>query len=162
MPATTIESRRVVRTYRQTIDASPETVFPLLCPVREVEWLDGWEFKMLYSASGFIEEGAVFTTSFDEPETVWLVTRHDSSAGMVEFARVTPQSRTCLLKLAVTPDGDHRTHVDVSYAYTSLGHAGDGFLESWTKEAFLDDVKFWEKSMNHFLKTGERLSRDSN
>lgn len=161
MPATPIKCNRVVRTYRQTIDASPEIVFPLLCPVREVEWLDGWAFTMLYSASGLIEEGAVFTTSFDEPDTVWLVTRHDESAGVVEFARLTPQSRTCLLKLTVMPCGEGRTHVDVSYAYTSIGHSGEAFLEAWTNEAFLDDMRSWERSMNHFLKTGAKLARSS-
>ena len=32
---------RITRKYRQTINAAPHVVFPLLCPVREAEWLDG-------------------------------------------------------------------------------------------------------------------------
>lgn len=51
------------KSYRQTIDAPPETVFPLLCPVREAEWLDGWEYEMIYSMSGLIEKGAAFSTA---------------------------------------------------------------------------------------------------
>ena len=62
MRGTGFEARRMVRSYRQTIDASPEIVFPLLCPVREAEWLDGWEFTMIYSVSGSMEKGAVFST----------------------------------------------------------------------------------------------------
>ena len=42
-------ARRIIHTYRQTIDATPEKVFPLLCPVREAEWLDGWQYAMIYS-----------------------------------------------------------------------------------------------------------------
>jgi len=154
------ESRRVVRAYRQTIEAPPDVVFPLLCPVREVEWLDGWAFTMVYSASGLAEEGAVFTTSSaGEEDTVWIVTRHDRPAGLVEFTRFTPGSRTCVLRIAVSQYDDARSHVDVSYAYTSIAAPGNAFLDEWTEEAFRAAVVFWEKSMNHFLKTGDRLSR---
>lgn len=160
MPETAVQSKRVVRTYRQTIDATPDAVFPLLCPVREAEWLDGWSYTMLYSASGLVEEGAVFTTAAaGEPDTVWVVTRHDPAARVVEFTRFTPGSRTCVLTIAVSPSGAARAHVDVSYAYTSIAPAGDAFLAAWTEDAFLQAVVFWEKSMNHYLRTGTRLAR---
>jgi hypothetical protein len=117
---------------------------------------------MVYSASGLIEEGAVFTTSAEgEPDTVWVVSRHDPAAGRVEFTRVTPGSRTCLLKLAVSPRGHGRTCVEVSYAYTSLSRTGVEFLQAWADETFLEAMIFWERSMNHYLRTGGRLARGS-
>ncbi len=156
------QAKRAVRTYRQTINAKPEVVFPLLCPVREAEWLDGWDYRMIYSGSGLVEDGAVFSTSTaGEEDTVWVVTRHDPAARCVEFARFTPHSRTCLLKIAVSALGDDRSHVDISYTYTSIGTAGSRFIESWSEQEFLDAVTFWEASMNHFLETGGRLSRNS-
>lgn len=158
----TFQAKRAVRTYRQTINARSEVVFPLLCPVREAEWLDGWNYTMIYSASGLVEEGAVFSTSNPgEEDTVWIVTRHDRADRCVEFARFTPHSRACLLKIAVLALGDDRSQVDISYNYTSTGPAGSRFIESWSEREFLDAVIFWETSMNHFLKTGERLSRNS-
>jgi hypothetical protein len=36
--------------------------------VREAEWLDGWQYAMIYSDSGRIEEGAVFSTPHDGEE----------------------------------------------------------------------------------------------
>ena len=54
--------KRITREYRQTINATPEKMFPLLCPVREADWLDGWRYNMIYSESGLVEEGAVFST----------------------------------------------------------------------------------------------------
>lgn len=39
-----------------------ERVFPLLCPVREREWLQGWDATMVCSESGVAEPGCVFTT----------------------------------------------------------------------------------------------------
>lgn len=153
-----VETQRVVRVYGQTIEARPEVVFPLLCPVREVEWLDGFAFTMVYSASGLVEEGAVFTTAnAGEPDTVWMVSRHDAKARVVEFARFTPGSRTCLLRITVEPCPASRSFVDVSYAYTSLGSPGRKFLDEWTEEAFTQAMQFWERSMNHFLKTGMKL-----
>lgn len=152
--------RRVVRSYQQTIEAPPDVVFPLLCPVREAEWLEGWACSMVFSTSGLAEEGAVFTTmNAGEADTTWIVTRHDRAAGVVEFTRFTPGSRTCVLQVRVTPFDTARSHVTVCYAYTSLTSAGDEFLDGWTEEAFLEAVRFWERSMNHFLATGELLRR---
>lgn len=77
-------------------------VFPLLCPVREAEWLDGWRYTMIYSQSGLVEEGAVFRTPHEgEPDTVWVVTHHDPVHRRVEFTRFTHQSRVCVLKIGV-------------------------------------------------------------
>ena len=153
-------AKRVTKTYCQTIEASPGQVFPLLCPVREAEWLDGWEYTMIYSESGLVEEGAVFTTpSGDEPDTVWVVTRHDPVERIVEFARVTHGSRACLLRAVVRPKEPGRSAVDVSYTYTGLTAAGNAFIDNLTEESFLRAVTFWERSMNHWLATGERLRR---
>ena len=154
------EARRALKRYRQTIDAAPETVFSLLCPVREAEWLDGWEYTMIYSDSGLAERGAVFSTvSPGEEPTVWIVTRHDAAARVVEFTRFTPRAKICVLTIEVGPFGAGRSRVDVSYIYTSVGPEGNRFLDAWSDEAFLDAVTFWERSMNHFLKTGSRLRR---
>lgn len=154
------DARRLVRSYRQAIDATPAVVFPLLCPVRETEWLEGWAYRMNYSACGLVEQGAVFTTSRPgEPDTVWVVSRLDASSHVVEFCRFTPGSRTCLLKIVVSPRGTDGSWVDVSYEYTSIAPAGNDFLETWTDAAFLRDMRFWEASMNHFLETGARLER---
>ena len=155
-----LQARRVVKAYRQTIEGTPEQVFPLLCPVREVEWLDGWAYRMIYSASGLVEPGAVFTTSAPgEADTVWVVSRHEPAQGVVEFCRFTAASRTCLLRIAVSAFDGQRSSVDVRYEYTSLSPTGDTSLDGVTDDAFLGAMRFWEASMNHFLTTGARLAR---
>jgi len=154
------KAKRITRTYCQIINAAPGKVFPLLCPVREVEWLDGWKYRMVYSESGLVEVGAVFSTPYEgEKDTVWIVTKHDSNSFEVEFARFTPESRTCILKIAVTSKDENRSYADVSYTYTGLSPAGNDFIDYLSREAFLEAVTFWEKSMNYFLKTGERLKK---
>jgi hypothetical protein len=153
-------AKRVTRRYRQSIKASPDIVFPLVCPVREAEWLDGWRHSMLFSRSGLVEEGAVFTTPGEhEPPTVWIVTVHDNVRREVEFTRFTPDSRVCVLRIAVTADGEGRSAVDISYCYTSISEAGNAFLDGFTEQAFLEAVTFWERAMNHWLESGKRLTR---
>lgn len=158
MTGSNFVARRITRSYRQTIHGSPDVVFPLLCPVREAEWLEGWHYTMLFSRSGLVEEGAVFTTPGDaEEDTVWVVTAHDPSRRRVEFTRFTPASRVCLLRIAVAPGGTGTSLVDVEYTYTATTPAGNAFLDGFTEESFLRAVTFWERSMNHWLSTGARL-----
>jgi len=151
-------ARRTTRTYRQTINSTPEKVFPLLCPVREAEWLDGWQYAMIYSESGLIEEGAVFTTPHKgEEDTVWIVTKHDPGKREIQFARFTHESRTCVLRIAVTANTEHSSFVDISYIYTATAPAGNDFIDRLTEETFLKAVVTWEKSVNYFLETGKKL-----
>ena len=53
---------RATRTFVQKLVAPPERVFPLLCPVREADWLDGWDPLAVYTDSGIAEPGCVFIT----------------------------------------------------------------------------------------------------
>ena len=50
------KSHRVTHEYTQTNLATPERVFPLLCPVREAEWVPDWQYRLIYSESGVAEK----------------------------------------------------------------------------------------------------------
>ncbi len=161
MDCSEFKSKRITRKYCQTINAAPEKVFPLLCPVREAEWLDDWQYAMIYSESGLIEEGGVFTTPYEgENDTVWVVTKHNPEKLDVEFTRFTPKSRTCVLRIAVRPKDENSSYVDISYKYTGITPEGNNFIDNFTEEKFLEAITFWEKSMNYFLKTGNRLKKE--
>ena len=54
----------IERTDHFDVPATPDRVFPLLCPVREYEWIPGWECDVLHSVSGVAEEDCVFRTRF--------------------------------------------------------------------------------------------------
>jgi len=157
----TTESVRTIRRYTQHIDAPPERVLPLLCPVREAEWLDGWGdiCEILHSESGLVEEGCVFrTTGADGVETIWMTTRLDPAEGIVEFVRVTPGLVATHLRLRVEPAADASSLVHVTYTHTPLGAKGSEFVAvNHSEEEFVRGMLWWEKSMNHWLRTGETL-----
>ena len=150
----------VTRLYTQRIHAPASAIFPLLCPVRESDWLDGWTCDVLHTLSGYAEEGCVFrTTPPGDPETVWLVTRHDSHAAVVEFARVTAGLVATRLSVRVEDRGAN-SNVHVTYHFTPTSEAGARFVaERHSEEAFHRDMEWWERSMNHYLATGVLLRR---
>jgi hypothetical protein len=157
------KAKRVTRSYRQTINAAPSEVFPLLCPVREAEWLDGWDYSLIYSESGFAEEGCVFISRHEgEKDTIWLITRRDDKAREIEFARITPESRVAKLDISVKDAGNDTSDVLITYTFTALCEEGNKFIENLTEKKFSKSMRFWEKSMNHFLETGKKLKAPGN
>lgn len=154
---------RVERSYVQHIQASPESVFPLLCPVREADWLDGWRYKMIHSESGVAEDGCVFSTETAvSPETIWTVTKHDRVAGEIEFVRVTAEILATRLRIRLEPAPGNATSVHIRYTHTPIGPAGVDFIEKHhSPEAFAQSMSWWEKSMNHYLETGKLLRAES-
>jgi hypothetical protein len=158
MSNTDFRAKRVSRSYCQTINANPNIVFPLLCPVREAEWLDEWSYNLIYSESGVAEEGCVFSTAYKgEKDTIWIITEHNKEKKLVEFTRVTPESRASILSISVKTEKKNTSNVYIKYTYTAICEEGNKFIDEFTEDAFLAAVKFWEKSMNYFLRTGKQL-----
>ena len=153
-------AKRITRSYTQTIHADPSRVFNLICPVREAEWLDGWDYTLMYSESGVAEEGCVFTSRQQgEKDTIWMITRRDVQNREIEFIRATPESRIARLTIAVDEKAENRSTVQITYVITALGEEGNTFLEAFTRDNFEAGMKFWEASMNYYLETGQKLRR---
>ncbi|HSP17203.1 MAG TPA: hypothetical protein VLV78_20840 [Thermoanaerobaculia bacterium] len=154
--------KTTTRTYTQRIEASPDHVFPLLCPVREGEWLAGWrdQVEMIHSQSGLAEDGCVFRTRpRGEPETVWMITRHDPVEKIVEFVRFTAGLVVTRLSISVKPAPDRSSSVDIRYTFVPVSPAGADFVSAnFPQDRFQRDMAWWEESMNHWLRTGELLT----
>ena len=76
---------RVSRAYTMTVEADAQTVFPLLCPVREYDWIEEWRCSMVYSESGVAEVGCVFLTELPgRGVETWIVSRYEPSRA-IEF-----------------------------------------------------------------------------
>ncbi len=151
---------RATRTFVQKLVAPPERVFPLLCPVLEADWLDGWDPLAVYTDSGVAEPGCVFITKAAPHPAVWMVTRHEPERGFVEMVKISPEVTACRLsiQLAKAEPGCEAT---ITYSHTSLGPQGDAFVAGFT-EAFYDGfMREWETRMNHYLRTGAALRTTS-
>jgi hypothetical protein len=151
-----IKPIRVARTYMQRLVAGPDVVFPLLCPVREADWIEGWNPPLVISSSGFAERDCVFTTSADPIDAVWYVTRHEPSAGFVEMLKITPSVTACRLTIQLRANGSG-SEADITYSHTSLGPAGDRFVASFTEEFYRQFMQDWESRLNYYLHHGTAL-----
>jgi len=140
-----------------TIDAAPDTVFPLLCPVREGEWLPGWKGKPIFASRGVAEENGVFATEHPgQEETIWFVTRHDVTAREIEFVYFIPRVQVVRLFIRVVPSDRHRARIAVRYIRTGISDDGNAVIRRADAE-FGPMMAEWERTLNHYLKTGHTL-----
>lgn len=145
-------------TYNQLNEGTREQVFPLLCPVREKDWLDGWEYKMIHSKSGLVGRDCVFSTPHNgEFDTIWYITQYDPIEFKVEFIRVTPTESVVRINISLSPTADHKTNANISYQFTGLNKTQNNFLANDLEDQFQENMKWWEKAINHYLKSGEKL-----
>jgi hypothetical protein len=147
---------RAVRTYTQRLVSAPDRVFPLLCPVREAAWIEGWEPSLVVTASGVAEPDCVFITDTGASESVWYVTRHAPETHVVEMIKITPGVTACRLTIRVRPAASG-SEAEVTYAHTSLGPQGDEFVAGFTEAYYGQFMRDWESRLNHYLIHGTPL-----
>ena len=147
---------RVTHTYTQRLAALPAAVFPLLCPVREADWIDGWSPLLVLSHSGLAEPDCVFVTDSRPYDAVWFITRHEPERGFVEMIKVTPDVTASKVTIQVRAAGAG-SEADVTYSHTSLGPQGDLFVASFTAEFYVQFMREWEDRINHYLTHGTAL-----
>jgi hypothetical protein len=141
---------RVRRTFRQSLAAAPASVFPLLCPVRERDWVPGWDPPLVITRSGFAERDAVFTTLDGDRESVWYTIEFDPPR-RIAFVKVTPGVVATRITITLEPDGATRSFADVEYEYTALGTAGRDLVASMTAERYGEFMAEWEDQLNRYL-----------
>jgi hypothetical protein len=151
-----VPPNRVERRCVQRLVAPPAAVMPLLCPVREADWIPGWDPRLVLSSSGVVEPACVFVTAAEPVDAVWVVTRHEPDRGFVEMWKITPTVTACRLtiRLRATPSG---CDAEVTYTHTSLGPAGDAFVAGFTEEHYRAFMQDWEAKLNHYLRHGRAL-----
>jgi len=49
----------------------------------------------------------------------------------------------------------------ITYSHTTIGCAGDEFVATFTADYYQRFMQVWERELNHFLKTGFRLTDDT-
>ena len=148
---------RVSWSYRQHIEAPPETVFPMLCPIREMEWVNDWKPKKVLSESGVAEPGCVFVTPGIPEDALWLMNVHDAENHHLEIIKVIPDVVVGKITVTLATAGNEASTADITYSYTALSDHGNRALEEFTQEHFEGFMKAWEEELNHFLRTGEKL-----
>jgi hypothetical protein len=155
---TTFKPCRVIDHGRQHYPATPEKVFPLLCPVRESEWLEGWHYEMIWSESGVAEENCIFSTDFADVggREIWVIS-HYAPPAAIEFVRFGRQDVVIRLAIQLTDAGDGKTMADWRRVCTGLTPEGNMYLANLGGGAFEEQMRVLERTLSHYLTTGEML-----
>jgi hypothetical protein len=151
---------RVTHTYTQTLDGTPAEVLPLLCPVREAEWVPGWSPQVVLSESGLVEPDCIFVTPDPsapaDTEAIWTVLQQDPAEGTVEMLKVTPGFLVVRLAIALQPHGETGCYATISYRYTALSPAGERYVRERTEGAYGEFMRGWESALNAYLRASRR------
>jgi len=93
-----ISENRIELSFKGTINASPDKIFPLLCPKREEQWIDGWNtdaYQLISTKSGFNEKNCIFQENFlknflfgEEGPTTWITSVYKPEQFILEFLLV--------------------------------------------------------------------------
>jgi len=148
---------RVSHTYTQTINAGIKDIMPLFCPVRELDWCESWNPKVVFSQSGLVEKDCIFITEQGETEVVWIVTDYDINKGHVEMFYHVPEVLITKLEIQLSAINSKQSKAVITYSKTSLSTLGNKLLNAFTKESYDTMMDSWEKAMNHYLRTGTML-----
>lgn len=143
-------AKRIVTTFTGHVSFPPDIVFPLLCPVREYEWLDDWQCEMIYSDSGVAEENCIFKTAH-AGGMFWSVSRYEPPR-RIEFTIFTSNALITRLNISLVPK-DKGTDLTWKRIFTGLSEAGNQSVGTWQTRVDADLTR----KLEHFLKTGEPL-----
>jgi len=143
------------------VKAPAEQVFPLLCPVRESEWIPDWEYRLVFSHSGLAEKDCVFLTrQAGEAPTVWVNSLHDPQGLKVEYIRITPGIRVVRLRIELTPLPAGSTRMAFGFAHTALGEVGNREVDKLNAENGRDFQQLSQRLatlLDRFLNRGPML-----
>jgi hypothetical protein len=148
---TNFVAQRVRRVFVEHVGASPAAVFPLLCPVREREWVDGWAAEVLFSTSGVAEDHCVFTTELPgHGRATWVVSTYDAHARRIGFTIFRPE-RVERLDVAVFDEGARGSRLEWTRTYTALDEHGNATLAEATGSALDQRMAALHESLRGFL-----------
>ncbi len=149
------EGNRVSQTYQMRVDSTAQTVFPLLCPLREYDWIEGWKCKMVFSQSGIAESGCVFLTELPgRGVETWMVSRYEPNHG-IDFCRVAGASRACHLTIDLEDNEDGSTTLLWTYTHTAIDDAGRDFVDAHSAARYQAEMESMKGKLTHYLREGE-------
>ena len=156
------KSMRVARKFVREIEATPEKIFPLLCPVKEFDWIEVWDCDVVFSESGVMENLCVFTTDDFDGVTggVWVVSHYDSANFRIEFVVTFPKTHVEKLEIQLTRLDKGRTEIEWTRIGTSLNEAGSAYVKDYYGEQFNERTAMVLGLLEYYCKTGEMKKMD--
>jgi len=153
------KTKRIIVSHKQLLKSTPDKVFPLLCPVREYDWIESWKCDLIYSDSGFAEKDCIFVTgsSSDEKRT-WVVDEYkkDEHIQFIIFTNI----YVMRYKITLTARDGITTEAVWEQTITALNAAGNNYIENFSEKEYKALIGRLEKMLNYYLETGKMFKAD--
>ncbi len=149
-----MSGKRIERVFSTALSSPPERVFPLLCPVKEYDWIPHWRCKLVYSKSGYAELGCVFSTDFKDPSgpETWVVCTYEKNK-QIGFVKTGTHSITRYnVRLEQNQTG---STIQWEQEITSLDDHGDMIVDKMTGNVYDEKMKHINKLLDDYLLRGK-------
>jgi len=154
----TFKAKRLLLSCEQLLKAKPEKIFPLLCPVREYDWIDTWGCEVVFTNSGFAELDCVFVTDIDKCEKeVWVIDKYEIN-NIVQFIKFNSSIIT-RYRISLNDNLDGTTKAAWEQIITSLNEKGNDYIDCFIKDEYYKKISVLEEKLNFYLLNGMCLKK---
>jgi len=147
------DTLRIVRKAAINLKSNAKTVFPLLCPVKEVDWIAGWEnmCTLIYTDSGIAEEACVFETDTpEEGKSLWICSHYDTENTEITYIKHVIGKAVIKWDMHVRDTTEGST-IDMVYNVTSLSKEGIEFVRKLDECGLATLFKNIQRDINTFV-----------
>ncbi|HOU85320.1 MAG TPA: hypothetical protein PLA54_07865 [Spirochaetota bacterium] len=154
--------RRSAKKVTWSFDHDPEQIFLLLCPTKELDWIEGWEnvHTLIYSDSGIAERSCVFTTDVPgEGRSVWIASKYSLENKNVEYVKfLTDMDAVVHWEMTVVEKEAGKCSIVADYIITGLSDKGNGFVADFENKDMPALMDRLPKMIEYYMKTGKKMS----
>jgi hypothetical protein len=140
--------------YEMVLPALPGEVFPLLCPILEYDWLNGWNCTMIFSESGVAEDNCIFYNSTGFPlykKKIFQVIDYRQGEH-IEFLIFINRIGSIRFSLGLKEMEGNRTLMLCNYLLTGHTRMGNKQFKRFREKQIEKDVKKLEADLIYWLR----------
>ena len=160
-----IVNKRMEAAFTKEIEASPGTIFPLICPVEELRWIPDWNFQLIYSRSGVNEPNCIFTEEksgmhfFEKPlTTTWVTILHDPDNYCILFHLNLAGKAYIGLSIRLREVGKNVSSCTWNMVFTALDEEANAMPDEDIRIKLELALAFIAEALKHYCETGELVA----
>ena len=156
----TFKAKRKRIEFSGTWETTVEELFPLLCPVREADWIPGWDSELIYTDSGLAEDNCVFKTDKSNAvgDGLWMFIGYELNR-YIEFVRI-QEDVILRARITVKDNNDGTVSATWNVLHTGLTEKGNMEIDKLSEEN-PPQAGPLVKMIDNYLKKGKTISRAS-
>jgi hypothetical protein len=160
-----MQNREIQIKKQFEINASVETIFPLICPFGEYKWIPGWKFELVHCPNKRVEQGTIFrevtspTILMGSPfgKTTWTAVLHDPKNYNIHFKLENRGSET-LYKINMSDNGKGGALIKIDVKYQALNKLGDRVIANNGREKIVFMYDFIFQMLIHYCENGKMIT----